>query len=727
MITRQVIGPALLFSMLGLSTGCTDIKKEQVADTLPTTHSYLPSLEQPAPTPARIEHTEEWHGITLSDPFHWLKDQGYPEIDDEPVLDYLNQENAYFDAFIKPHEPLVNTLFEEMKGRLDETEESVPYVSNGYVYRWYYKEGANYKTYVRKPIEGGTESDFLDEEKLAEGKEYFVLSDFAVSPDNKLVAYTIDTEGDERYQVHVKNLETGDVQEALIGNSDGAVNFSSDSQTLIYGKLNEVRWRTEEVVAFDLKSNQSKVLFRDLDDQFFISFGLSSDKQYLLVSARKGGISEVAAIPADDMSAEPVILAPRDKEFRYSVDHAHGKFYILANDSHVNFRLATATDEAPQYENWTTEIAGNDKTYLKGIKTFNDFMLIYQSENAYEQLIVNDYASNSHKIAFPEKMISVRLGENYDFNQKHVRINYESFLTPDTVYDYQVATKELVSQKVKKIPSGYDKALYETKRLMATARDGVEVPVSIMYKKGIALDGSNPLHLIGYGAYAFGYPTTFSTVRLSMLDRGVVVGIAHIRGGDEMGYQWYLDGKFKQRKNTFNDFVDSAKYLIDQGYTSAGNISISGRSAGGELMGAAVIQAPELWSSVMLGVPFVDVLNTILDASLPLTPPEWEEWGNPIESKEYFEFIRSYSPYDNIVARDYPPMLVTGGLNDPRVTYWEPAKFTAKMRHLKTDDNLLVMRMNMGAGHFANSGRYGRLKDYAQEYAFSLLSHGIDK
>jgi oligopeptidase B len=399
----------------------------------------------------------------------------------------------------------------------------------------------------------------------------------------------------------------------------------------------------------------------------------------------------------------------------------------LANDSHVNFRLATVNNADPSYANWKTVIEGSDDTYLEGVLTFNDFMILSQSKEAYQQIIVMDYDNNQHEIAFPEKMISVRPTGNYDFNQSYVRLNYESFLTPDTVFDYDTKSEELVTRKEKKIPSGYDKSKYETKRLMITTRDGVKVPVSLMYLKGTEFDGTNPMHMTGYGAYSIGYSTTFSTNRLSIVDRGVTYAIAHIRGGDDMGYQWYLDGKFKKRQNTFNDFVDVAKALIDDGYTAKRNLSISGRSAGGKLMGAVVVQAPELWSSVTLGVPFVDVINTIMDASLPLTPPEWEEWGNPIKSKEYFDYIMSYSPYDNIEARDYPPMMVTGGLNDPRVTYWEPAKWTAKMRHLKTDNNLLVMRMNMGAGHFANSGRYGRLKDYAQEYAFMLLSHGVSE
>jgi oligopeptidase B len=331
----------------------------------------------------------------------------------------------------------------------------------------------------------------------------------------------------------------------------------------------------------------------------------------------------------------------------------------------------------------------------------------------------------AHEISLPEKVASVSLGNNPEFSQKKIRIRYESMITPDSIYDYAVTSKILNLRKVRDIPSGYDKSHYQTERIMADARDGTKVPVSIVYKKGFKQDGSQPLYLYAYGAYGSGITPDFSANRLSLLDRGFAYAYAHVRGGDEMGYQWYLDGKLDKRTNTFNDFIDVAQHLIKQQYVAKGNISIEGGSAGGELMGVVINQAPELWRSVTLAVPFVDVLNTMLDATLPLTPPEWSEWGNPLISKEVFECIQSYSPYDNIQAKEYPPMLVTGGLNDPRVTYWEPAKWTAKMRATKTDNNLLVMRINMGAGHFSNTGRYGRLKDYAEEYAFAVIAHGI--
>ncbi|NNC99554.1 MAG: S9 family peptidase, partial [Gammaproteobacteria bacterium] len=432
-------------------------------------------------------------------------------------------------------------------------------------------------------------------------------------------------------------------------------------------------------------------------------------------------------LPANNVFAEPTRMVSREAGFTQSIDHAHQHFYILANDTHKNFRLARVNDQNPAHENWQTLEEGSDKVYLLGLQTFDSFIALKARDSGLENIRIRDYRGDQHKIAFPESVFSASIGVNRQFNQDFLRVGYESMITPETVFDYTPGKRSLLTRKVQKIPSGYDKSQYQTERVMVKARDGVMVPVSLVYKKGFIRDGSHPMHLYAYGAYSATVTPGFSTTRLSLLDRGFSFAIAHVRGGSMMGYQWYLDGKLEKRTNTFNDFVDVAKSMVQQNYVTAGNISASGRSAGGELMGAVTIQAPELWRSVTLGVPFVDVLNTMLDASLPLTPPEWKEWGNPIDSAEAFDLIRSYSPYDNIVAREYPPMMVTGGVNDPPVTYWEPAKWTAKMRSTKTDDNLLVMRINMGAGHFANSGRYGRLRDYAEEFAFMLLAHGIKK
>jgi len=710
--------------------------KTKLTSTTMSKFSRLKQLEHAAPIAAKQNHIAEHHGETLSDDYHWLKDQGYPEVNDEPVLDYLKAENAYYAKFLEPNRPLVDTIFSEFKGRTDEEETSVPYVSNGYEYRWFFKPGADYRVRERKNLETSEVSIFLDENVLAEGHEYFVLGDWEISPDNKYLAYSFNTAGDERYEVVVIDLSTGKTLDDKLIDVSGELAFSSDSKKLMYALLEKDRWHAKHIKVHELGTNQAadKTIFFEEDDGFFIGFGRTSSKQYMLIVSTQGETEEAYALKAD-FSGTPQMIVSRDKEFSQSIDHAHGHFYILANDTHKNFRLVRAPESEPSEKNWETLIEGSDDSYLLNLQTFDDFIALKSRDNGLEKVYVRGYPSDSQggtegeskEVVFPETVFTASIGINPEFKQDHLRLSYESMITPSTVFDYQISDASLVTKKVKKIPSGYDKSQYLTERIMVPARDGANVPVSLVYKKGFERDGSHPLWLYGYGAYAATIEPNFSALRLSALDRGFVYAIAHVRGGAMMGYRWYLDGKLDKRTNTFNDFVDVAEHLVKENYVAAGNISISGRSAGGELMGAAVVQAPELWRSVNLGVPFVDVLNTMLDASLPLTPPEWKEWGNPVESAEAFKFIQSYSPYDNIKAREYPPMFVSGGVNDPRVTYWEPAKWTAKMRDQKTDDNLLVMRINMGAGHFSNSGRYGRLKDYAEEYAFMFLSHGIDE
>ncbi|MEP4100348.1 prolyl oligopeptidase family serine peptidase, partial [Paraglaciecola sp.] len=531
----------------------------------------------------------------------------------------------------------------------------------------------------------------------------------------------------ERYTVKVVNLNTGEYLTDNISNTYGSLLFTKENNGLIYTLLDEKELRAKSVNlhSFGDEQPEDRVLKAEDDTEYFLGFHATSSGEYLVIKSGNSEATESVVFDLDDLTKAPEYLSRREQRFLLEVDHGNGFFYLLSNDTHTNFRLAKVSDLDPKYENWQDFIAGSDDNYLKDFQVFKDFVAVSNSIKGIQSLSILPNHKPAYDISLPEKVASVGLSLNPEFNQQHVRIAYESMITPESVYDFDMTSKALTLRKVKEIPSGYDKTQYYTERLMAPARDGVAVPVSIVYKKGFKKDASQPVYLYGYGAYAYGMEPSFSPNILSLLDRGFAFAIAHVRGGDEMGFQWYLDGKLTKRQNTFNDFVDVAQFLIEQHYVAKGNISISGRSAGGELMGAVVNQAPELWRSVKLGVPFVDVLNTMLDASLPLTPPEWSEWGNPIKSKASFEYIKSYSPYDNIEAKAYPPMLVTGGINDPRVTYWEPAKWTAKLRATKTDNNLLVMRINMGAGHFANTGRYAQLKDSAEEYAFTLLAHGI--
>jgi oligopeptidase B len=706
--------------ILSLLSSCSSQKKSE-------SFSRLSQLEEIAPQAESKTYQEEYHGLTLTDDYHWLRDQQYPEVNDKPVLDYLKAENDYYATFLAPHKSLVDTLFEEFKGRVDETDTSVPWQKNGYEYRWYFQPGNEYRTWVRRKLDSDVEQVFLDENLLAEGHEYFSLGDWDISPDNAYLAYSVDTDGSERSTIKIKNLVTNEYFEDELSDATGSVQFSQDNQSLIYILLQKDKWLPLSVNVHKLGTQQSKdkVLVSEGDEGFYLGFYVTSSEQYLVLSTGDSERTEVSVVPMADLNQAPRMLNTREQNFKLEVDHGNGYFYMLTNDTHVNFRIAKSPDNQVQYEQWQSVFAGSDSRYFKSIQVFKDFVAIGQSIQGLESISILPNKGASHEIALPEKVASVSLVNNPEFSQKQLRIGYESMITPDSIYDYDVASKTLKLRKEKKIPSGYDKNLYTTERIMADARDGVKVPVSIVYKKGFKKDGSQPMFLYAYGGYGIGMPANFSTTRLSLLDRGFAYAIVHVRGGDEMGYQWYLDGKLNKRKNTFNDFVDVAQHLIEEGYVAEGNISIEGGSAGGELMGAVLNQAPELWRSAILAVPFVDVLNTMLDATLPLTPPEWSEWGNPLIDKDVFELIQSYSPYDNIQAKEYPPMLVTAGLNDPRVTYWEPAKWTAKMRATKTDKNLLLMRTNMGAGHFSNTGRYGRLKDYAEEYAFALIAHGI--
>ncbi|WP_026376282.1 S9 family peptidase [Aestuariibacter salexigens] len=695
----------------------------------PVITSFLQQLNTPAPEAKPIPYSAEYHGKRIDDPYHWLKDQSYPTVDDKDVLDYLHAENDYFNKWLAPHKKLVDTLFNEFKGRMVETDTSVPYEKDGYEFRWEFRKGDEYRTWLWRNLESGQEEVLLSEPELAKGHDYFVMGDWTLSSDHSFLAYTIDTSGDERYQLYVKDMRSGEVMMTAHDNIRDDVLFLKDTHTLVYGQLDPERWFTRSINVHSVGRDisEDRTLFTEHDDSFFLGFSQTSSEEFLLLTSEQRENNEVLAVPVADVKRPPLMLKSRQQGFYADVDHGNGDFYIIANDTHVNGRLAKVKDNTPDYASWQTLIEGADALYLRRLQVFADRMVLQERNNGIDQIRVMPNGGNDYYIAFPEPVYRASISYNPSFTQQHIRLSYESMITPDTIYDFEIDSRELITRKVKRIPSGYDSTDYVTERLMAPARDGAAVPISLVYKKGIKKDGSQPLLLYGYGAYGIAMSPTFSGTRLSLLERGFVFAIAHVRGGDDMGYQWYLDGKLEKRQNTFNDFIDVARHLIDEGYTAKGNISIVGGSAGGELVGAAVVQEPQLWRSATLAVPFVDVLNTMLDASLPLTPPEWQEWGNPIESETYFEVIKAYSPYDNIEKTSYPPMLVTGGLNDPRVTYWEPAKWTAKMRANKTDQNLLVMRMNMGAGHFANSGRYGSLKDDAEEYAFVLLAHGISE
>ncbi len=676
------------------------------------------------PTAEKRDHSYSHHGITISDPYHWLRDQSYPTIDDEDVLDHLKAENAWFEARMKPQQPLVDELFAEMKARIKEDDSTVPQRRGDYLYWSEFEEGAEYRKYYRKPVAGGDDVLILDENALAEGVEYFRLGAFSVSQNGRYLAYSADTNGSERFTARIKDLETGELLPDEIPGTLSDLVWVKNDTALVYGTADD-NWRVHDATMHVLGTPVSEdvELYREtMDEGFRVGTGLSAQEDWLIISTGDNETSEVRLVPVSDPTAEQVLVKPRQKGVEYDVDVRDGMVWVHTNDDHVNFRLATAKLETPG--DWTTLISGSDEFYLTGFELFKDFYVTEGRLRGLDQIQLRSYkdANLVKPIAFAEASFSAGLSNNPEYDQDTLRLAYESMVTPDSVYDYHVATGELELLKQQEIPSGYDPALYTTERVEIAARDGTMVPVSIIMRKDRPKTG--PLHLYAYGAYGYAVPPGFSTSRLSLVDRGYAYAIAHIRGGDDLGRKWYLQGKLNERTNTFNDFVDVAKGLVAKGYTEKGRISISGGSAGGELMGAVVNTDPELWGAVVAHVPFVDVLSTMLDGELPLTPGEWPEWGNPILSKQAFAYILSYSPYDQVTAQDYPPMLVTAGLNDPRVTYWEPAKWVAKLREVKTGDSELLLKTNMGAGHGGKSGRFQSIYETAEEVAFILWQMG---
>ena len=677
------------------------------------------------------------HGVTLEDPYHWLKDESHPEVDDADVLAYLRAENAYFEAVMAPRRGLVETLFNELKARQQQDDAGVPVKEGRYYYQWRYQPGGQYRVWSRWPANGagaargptGDVEVIVDEPALARGHEYFRLGALAVSRDGRLLAYSTDTSGAERYTLRVKNLETGELLTDVIANTRGDPVWTADGAAFFYTALDE-RWRPYQARLHTLGAPPAAapVVYEEGDTGFFVGISATASKRYVVIATGDHVTSEVRLVPADEPRRAPRLVAARRPKHDYSVDHQGDRFVIRSNDQHRNFRLATAPNDDPSPQAWRDLVPPSDERYLLDYQVFRDFVAVKERVGGVDQIRVLGLEGqpSARAIAFPEPVRAVEFGDNLEFEARAVRLEYESLVTPATVFDYDVDSGELVTRKVRRIPSGYDRAAYETERLVVAARDGAQVPVSLVRKRGTPADGTAPLYLTGYGAYGTAFMPAFSAARLSLLDRGFAFAIAHVRGGDELGYGWYEAGKLAARANTFNDFVDVARHLVAAKHASRGGIAISGGSAGGELVGAAVNQAPALWGAAVAHVPFVDVLNTMLDASLPLTPMEWPEWGNPIEDKAAFDLIRSYSPYDQLKAGGYPPMLVTAGLNDPRVTYWEPAKYVAKLRALKRDDHPLLLKTNMGAGHGGKSGRFEHLREVAEEYAFLLWVLGVE-
>ena len=672
------------------------------------------------------------HGVTLTDNYAWLRDAGYPSVNDPEIIGHLTAENAWFESWMAPHQPLVDRLFQEMKGRMKDDDASVPAKDGAYLYWRAFDTGGQYRKWWRKPIDGGEDELILDEPTLAKGKEYFRLGALTLTEDGRYMAYSIDDDGSERYTVHFRDLQSeanlpdtvasASVQwgDGTIEGTLGAVTFSADGTHLFYGVVNE-HWRIDTIKAHRVGTAVADdvVIYHEADPGFQCGVGMTHDRKWIVIATGSNTTSEVRLIPAADPLTDPLLVRTRKPGVEYDVETHDETLFIVTNDTDTNFRLVTADIATP--DEWTERIAARRDFYLTDVSTFADFFVVEGRENGLDQIEIHSYDGSSVKrLPFPENSYSAGLDENSEYQVDRLRLSYESMVSPSLVEDYEIATGARTTLKVQEIPSGYEKSDYVTERLMIPARDGTVIPVSIVYAKHFLKNGTRPLYLYGYGAYGIAIPPGFSTSRLSLIDRGFAFAIAHIRGGDDLGQQWQLDGKLDKRWNAFTDFIDVGRGLCDLGFTSPGRICAAGGSAGGELMGVVLNEAPELFGAVAAHVPFVDVLNTMLDETLPLTPGEWPEWGNPITDEDAFALIRGYCPYQNVRAQSYPALLVTAGLNDPRVTYWEPAKWVAKLRELRTSDEPLLLKTEMGAGHGGKSGRFDSLRETAEEFAFFL-------
>lgn len=685
-------------------------------------------MSLPEPPLARREPKRlERFGQAWSDDWAWLRDPAYPTVERPDILAYLNAENAYVDAVMAPQADLIRRLKAELKGRLKLDESSVPVRDRDFLYHWSYPEGAQYRRWHRRALhEDAPLEVILDENELAAGKPFFAMRGLDVSPDGRLLAISTDEDGSERFRLQVREIATGKVLEQGSIAGSGAVAWSEDGTSILIVELND-SLRPFRVRAHRLGAAEADdlILFEEADPAFFVSLSRTRDRAFFLISTGTHVTSEVHLLRATDIAAPLACVSPRRTDHRYEVDHGDGTLWIRTNDRHENFRLVKVPADDPGEANWQEVLPGSDRRYLLEIDCFADFLVLTERKDGLPGLRLLFHAGGEREIAFSEAVGTPSLGDNRMFKPDSLRVAYSSMVTPQTVYAYAVGSEQLTVLKEQEIPSGYDGSRYRTERLTARAADGTPVPISIVYPTGYPRDGSGNLHLYGYGAYGHGLDPSFGTHRLTLLERGCAVALAHVRGGDEMGWNWYETGKLAHKANSFTDFIAVAEHLIAEGWGGAGRIAIRGGSAGGMLMGAVANMRPELWNCVIAEVPFVDVVNTMSDASLPLTPIEWPEWGDPLTDPEALARMLRYSPYDNIKAQDYPPMLVTAGLSDPRVTYWEPAKYVARLRATQTGRQLLLLKTVMEGGHFGRSGRFDMLDEMALTYAFMLRCFGL--
>ncbi|HVM99007.1 MAG TPA: S9 family peptidase [Caulobacteraceae bacterium] len=682
-----------------------------------------PAPPRPRKEPKRIEQL----GRVRTDDYAWMKDDAWQQVLHDPakvkaeVREHLVAENAYVAAVLRPTEALQAKMFEEMKGRIKEDDASVPDPDGAFEYFSRYELGAQHPRHLRRPRgAGGDEALLLDEEARGAGQPYYAVGAAGHSPDHKLYAWAEDTQGSEYYRIFLRDLTTGEIASDVIDNAYGAFCFSPDSQWLFWVWRDE-NARPSKVFRRPARGGEDALIYEEPDEGMFLGVDVTDDRSHILISARNQETSEVWLIPASDPAAAPVVAQPRRPGVRYSLGRWDGRWTVRTNDDGaVDFKLMASDAPVPGKATWRDFIPHQSGRLIAQVGGYRGHLVRLERENAIDRIVVRDLAGEEHAIAFDEPAYALSLAGGYEYDTTVARFVYQSPTTPRQWFDYDMATRARLLRKTQEIPSGHDPARYETRRLYATAPDGADVPITVLMLKGTPLDGSRPLLLYGYGAYGIPQEASFSIRNFSLVDRGWIWAIAHVRGGSDKGWGWFLDGRGFKKTNTFTDFIACAEHMIAAGYGKAGRIAAYGGSAGGMLMGAIANMRPDLWGAIIAAVPFVDVLNTMSDTTLPLTPPEWPEWGNPLKDAAAYDYIASYSPYDNVAAKPYPPILATGGLSDPRVTWWEPEKWIARLREHSTSEAPMLLKINMEAGHGGASGRFDFLKEIALDYAFAV-------
>ena len=686
------------------------------------------------PSAEKRPSTFETHANSRQDDYAWLRAGNWQDVMregraplDDAIEAYLDAENAYQEEVMAPTKALQEALFAEMRGRIKEDDSSVPDPDGAFAYGLKYETGGQQPVFFRTPRDGGEETVMIHGDTEADGKAYFRIGGASHSPDHKLLAWAYDDKGSEYYTLRLRDIASGKDLADVIEDTGGGGVFSADGRFVFYIRLDD-NHRPSRLFRHEIGTDPAAdvLVYEEKDPGFFMGVGKTQSGGTILIDIHDHETSEVRMIPSVEPLTEPKLIAPRETGIEYSVDDHGDTLYILTNaDDAEDFKIVTAPKADPGRENWQDLVAHKPGCLILSHVVYQSFMVRLEREDGLPRIVIRRLADNlEHAIAFDEEAYSLGLGGGYEFDTDTIRFSYSSMTTPSQTFDYNVETRERVLRKEQEIPSGHNAADYVTRRLLAPASDGETVPVSLLYHKDTPLDGSAPCLLYGYGSYGITIPANFNTNCLSLADRGFVYAIAHIRGGKDKGFRWYKDGRRENKKNTFTDFIAAADHLVSEGFTAHERIVAQGGSAGGMLMGAVANMAPEKFGGILAEVPFVDVLATMLDDTLPLTPPEWPEWGNPVTDKAAYDYIASYSPYDNVEAKAYPPILAVAGLTDPRVTYWEPAKWVAKLRATKTDGNVLMLKTNMDAGHGGASGRFDRLKEVALNYAFALMVAG---